>query len=34
MGAQMLAMGFQTAFDPEATGIEKLSGWIMILQGL
>ena len=33
MGAQMLSMGLQTAFDPDATGIEKLTGWMMIMQG-
>ena len=34
MGIQMLQMGMQTAFDPEASGIETLTGAMMILQGV
>lgn len=34
MGAQMLSMGLQSAFDPDATGIERLTGIMMILQGV
>ena len=34
MGTQMLQMGLQTAFDPDATGIEKLTGLMMTMQGV
>jgi hypothetical protein len=34
MGSRMLAMGLQTAFDPEASGIEKLTGLMMVMQGV
>lgn len=34
MGASMLQMGLQTAFDPEATGIEQLTGLMMMMQGV
>ena len=34
MGTQMLSMGLQTAFDPEATGIERLTGLMMTMQGV
>ena len=34
MGAQMLQTGLSMAFDPDATGIEKLTSMMMIMQGV
>jgi hypothetical protein len=33
MGMTMLSTGIKTAFDPEASGIEQLTGLMMMMQG-